>query len=412
MAGNSFGSPVSYPLLDPRVIRNARTRFALDNIPELSRANSLYSAAGLWPNRGWILLRRSDYLNLNLYATNHNLFLYDGTTQLAFNNLVVVQARCVSRSFPQDPNSVYLVEITDQEGLLWNNWYQWPINSNYNVQAPAYPGQYYTASLNAGIPWTWSTMIQDMWQQPGTARLGAFPGLPFTPIGTPVNWIFQGVSLWESLNTVLTQIGCTIQSNQASTPSFTITQDGASDPTFTNLQASKHGLLLGDLDYIDSGAGRLPGIFQLFMHRVNQQYGTEETVRIDAQQWAMNDLYTNDVVPPAKYAQFAASPGRHGQWDDFPVRFDVNGAPLAADVTTAAAVVIDRASQYYGRSLRGSAGYLRQLYSGLQPFSTGSLVDGVCWRQDFREGITRMGWTTEIVAGPQPPWEGILFEGR
>jgi hypothetical protein len=103
---------------------------------------------------------------------------------------------------------------------------------------------------------------------------------------------------------------------------------------------------------------------------------------------------------PGPYPQ---ARGTHYLWDDFTVRYDQDGVPLAADTATAATLAAQRAAEYFSRTHRGTQGYLWQLYSGIFPFVTGSRVDGVAWRHDYREGF-RKGWVTEVVRGPQPPW--------
>jgi hypothetical protein len=59
---------------------------------------------------------------------------------------------------------------------------------------------------------------------------------------------------------------------------------------------------------------------------------------------------------------------------------------------------------------------MRQTYSGIIPFSTGSLVDGVRWfntgcNGDYQEGdndnARYSGWRTEIIRGYV--WDEVMF---
>ncbi len=157
-------------------------------------------------------------------------------------------------------------------------------------------------------------------------------------------------------------------------------------------------LLEDDFEYLDTGSGRVAGKLNVFFHVAYQYYGTEETVRRDDHQW--------QTIPPHLVVKtapvpFNAAAGTAFLWDDFTVRLDVDGNPLAADVTTAATIATERATQYFNYTR--AAGFLRRVYAGALPFKPGSQLDGVCWRQDFREQ-TRGGWRTELVRGPQPPW--------
>jgi hypothetical protein len=105
-------------------------------------------------------------------------------------------------------------------------------------------------------------------------------------------------------------------------------------------------------------------------------------------------------------APFGSGVGTEGIWSDFTVRHDVDNNPLAADVAAAATVASAVASQYFARIYRQTAGFMRQTYTGALPFATGSLVDGVRWRQDTRDA--GRGWVTEITRGPEPAWPELV----
>ncbi len=54
-------------------------------------------------------MRRSDYNQINLFATNLQLQIDDFlplTPPITFQNLAIVQARCVSRGIASDPNAI------------------------------------------------------------------------------------------------------------------------------------------------------------------------------------------------------------------------------------------------------------------------------------------------------------------
>ena len=391
---------VTAPLVDPAAIREERRRYLRDDIPELDHANAFYCPTGRWACRGWILVQQANYAKINIYATDLQLQIDDfisGT--LTLKNLAIVQARCVSTGIASDPTAIYLVELTDAQGVLSNPWAQWLTTSMYNVLAPAYPGQYYDLSTNAGTPWTWSTMVGDLWGQ--MPLLGAYPGLPSAPSGTPENFNFVGVPCWDALNRVLDLVGMTITCDLTKASPYSIVSVGAADAVFAALQVKYAGRIQDDLAYIDGGSGRIPGSVTVLFHRINEYYGTEETVRMDGLQWQTGSFFSVNVVGPAPYN---ASAGEGFLWDSFAVRFDINGNPLAADVVTATAIANERVTQYYAREFRGTQGYRKQVYAGALPFYAGSMVDGVCWRQTRKQ---RQGWVTEIVTGPQPPFPQV-----
>lgn len=392
---NSFGlSSFQVPLIDPRDARKYRQRFRRDALPQLDLANSLYIPLGKPSVRGWILLSHSDYDLVRGYGNAYQLNL--GIPATTFGNLAIVQARCVTTGLLGDPDAVYLVELTDQRGILANRWFEFPINAYYNVLSPGYPTQYYSASLNAGSPWTWSTMIGNVWATM-SAFLGTFPGLPSVPIGTPTNWNLPGVSAWNALCAMLEHVGMAVSCDLTAASPYGIVECGDDDLVFDalTLKAYQQNRLEDDLDWIDIGAGRIPGTVIVYFRRVNQYFGTEETVRRDSLQWATSSVYSVSVSAPAT---FTGAVGTHGMFDDFPVRYDFNGSPLAADVITANAIAAERVSQYFDNIYSRTSGYMNRTYTGIVPFYAGSQVDGVCFRQDFRYQ-SREGWRTQILRG-------------
>jgi hypothetical protein len=413
---NTFGiagSELAVRLFDPRMLRRLRDRFAREPLPGLALANSLYVPGGDSPARGFLLLRRRDLDAFpSKYATNFQLSVEDtkagpaGSSKLTFHNLAVVQARCVTTGLASDAEAIYLVEVTDGRGVLKNRWFEFGLNAQYNVPAPAYPNQYYQDSLNGGAAWTWPAMVENLWSKMA-AFLGGFPGLPAPPSGTPVNWIFPGVCAWEALCRVLDYLGFAVAVDLTQNAPYTIVDCGAADAAFEGDRAKHRPLLLDDAEWVDVGAARIPAEVVVYFHKKYEFYGTEETVRRDSLQWSTTPLFQVAVPAPAV---FTGAAGTHFLWSDFSVRVDVDGSPLAGDLATAATVAASTAAAYYKRAYRSTKGYLHQLYAGALPFATGSQVDGVCWRQDFRPPHDRQGWLTEIISGDDPPW-AICREG-
>ncbi len=402
---NTFGTADTRAvLLDPRRERALRRRFRRDDVPELALANSVHVPAGRWPVRGWLLLRRRDYDRIDPYATDLSLSLEDflrRTPPVTLSGLTVVQARCVSTGLASDPDAAYLVEVTDARGTLWNRWSAQGTTSQYNVRAPAYPGEFYEATLDAGVPWTWDRLCQDLWSQ--MPALGSYPGLPLTPLGVPEGWSFPGEPAWLALDRVLTFCGLSVACDLTVSSPYAVVADGAADTIFDAATAQYADFLEDDDEWIDAGSGRVPGSVVCYFHRRNEQYGTEETVRRDALQWQTTPLYSVTVNSPAPYS---ASTAVHHLWGSFTVRYDVDGQPLAADVAQAAVEAQEMVTEYFRVVYSGTAGYMRRKYLGTVPFVTGSQVDGVCYRMDFR---TRAGWETEIVRRPGPPWPEVTW---
>lgn len=406
--GNGFGpsSTQQFPLVDPRCVHEHRERFRRDCFPELERANSYYSVSGRWPDTGWLLIDRASYNQLSAYSNTLQLTICDFVNDpLTINNLSIVQARCVTRGIESDSNAIYLVQVTNNKGVLYNPWFQFPVNVQYNVRAPGYDGSYYSGSLtgaNNTDAWTWSGMVQDLWNK--ASLLGTYPGLPITPNGAPEGFIFTGVPHWEAMSRVMDYLGLAVSGNY---PNFTIVVPGASDATYTNL-VSKYAKYLEDsMDYLDIGSGRVPSQVVVYFHRRNQIYGSEETVRYDPPQWQNTSVYEVTVSAPTT---FASAVGTGHIWADYTVRYDQDGNPVAADVIQAQAIATERANQYFNTIYRGTQGFAKSVYSGVLPFTTGSLVDGVRWLNTGKFGASHdkwCGWRTEIIRGYV--WDEVTF---
>lgn len=399
-----------YPLINPQRVRQERGRFRRDHIPELDLANSYYSLAGHYPDVGWLLLDRASYDRLDRYATNHSLVISDfNNPTLTVSNLAIVQARCVTRGTASDPNAIYLIQVTNSQGVIYNPWFQLSVNVQYNVRALAYPGKFYDWSLDqsrGGTTWTWDTMLRDLWER-APSQLGTYPGLPYVPDGLPENHEFIGVSLWGSIGKVLDYLGLSVVGNY---PNFSIVQMGAADSTFTALQSLYSTNLEDDYEYIDGGSGRVPSQVTVYFHRRNEYYGSEETVRYDSLQWQSTPAYEVTVSGPGA---FTSAAGTGHLWSEFTVRYDQNGSPLAADVATANNIARQRVSQFYDDIFRGTHGFMKQCYSGVLPFTTGSLVDGVRWFNTDASNTRAVrggygGWHTEIIRGHV--WKEATFD--
>ena len=431
---NSFGSSAKqYPLYDPLTVRENRERFGREPVPYLDCANSLYIPTGRWSTRGWILLRRSDYDLIDKYSAALQLQIGDPnkTDNIGtLKNLSIVQAQCVTRGLSSAKNAIYLVELTDVRGILQNQWFQYPLTAAYNIRSPAHAQtfqlgsmkDYPTAGPYSKTTWTWATMIQDIWERINTPTnfLGIWPGLPITPTGTPEGWWFQGVPAWNALNDVLKHIGLTIACDLTLANPFTIIQPGNADTAFTNLQTTYKTNLEDDMEWVDTGSGRVPGTVVVLFRRRNFVYGSEETVTYRsgsmnlamdnlhpewdmAQQWNMNAVYSVSVSAPST---FTGATGRHFIWDDFTVRYDHDSNPITADTTVASQIAQERVTQYFANIYRQTKGFMTQVYAGALPFKTGSLVDGVGWRMNRRNGA-RKGWETKVVRGKCPPWDNM-----
>lgn len=389
-------------------------RFRRDAIDKLKLANSFYCTAGKWPCRGWILLARDDYNNLDKYSTSLELNIGDTNNQnnvSAIKYLSVVQAQCVTRGLAADKNALYLVEVTDGRGLLTNKWFQFPTTSIYNIRAPAYPQTFHPQSMNSGTTWTWDSMVGNLWTQMQTF-LGTYPGLPNNPEGTPEGFWLYGLPAWDALCGILDHLGFTVamvlSPVSLSRPRYSIVASGAADPAFESLTAKYVTNLEDDLEWLDVGAARVPKTIKVLFKRRNSVYGTEETVTyrsdVMAYQWDMSPFYAVTIQSPSA---FTMATGTHLIWSDYTVRYDDSNNPLDADIAAATAIAGQLVTRYFDRIYSGTDGYLSRTYGGALPFLAGSKVDGVRWSQDY-SNQDRQGWKTDVVRlGGSCPWPEV-----
>lgn len=381
----------------------------------LDRANSLSVPTGRTPARGWLLMARSDYDNIDPYSVNLQLQVANPARPDnvgALGHLTVVQAQCATRGRAADPAALYLIEVTDRRGVLESEWSRHPTVSTYNIRAPAYPLVFQPSSMDGPPPttttWTWSRMVQSLWEQ--MPLLGAYPGLPYAPRGTPEGFWFTGVGAWSALCDILDHLGMTVACDLTSAAPYTIVSNGASDATLTALQARYTKFLEDDAEWIDTGSGRVPGTVVVLFRRRNLFYGSEETTpyRDDAtaRQWNMSAVYSVSVPAPAT---FSTAAGTHYIWSDFTVAYDQDGQPYPSEVIAARAIAEERVSQYFDRIYSRTFGHMAQTYAGALPFTTGSQVDGVAWYQDRSESRHDWwgGWRTHICRGSSATWSGL-----
>lgn len=411
MVVNTFGENyIRLPLYDAINARGLRQRFRREAIPLLNKANSIQVPTGRTPVSGWLLLSRGDYAKLDRYSTALQLEV-GNTTQpnnvAMLKNLAIVQAQCVTRGLAASANSIYLVEVTDARGILHNRWFQYPLNAQYNLRSPAYPQtfqldsmkDYPTAGTGSKTTWTWTTMLQDMWER--MPALGTWPGLPYAPLGTPEGFRFVGVPALHTLCDILDTLGMTIACDLTQDAPYTIVDDGADDVVFTALQTKYTTHLEDDQEWIDVGSGRVPSTVKVMFRRRNSVFGTEETVAyrndVMAQQWQMKTAYTVTVPAPTL---FSGATGTHYLWSDFTIRYDDSSNPLDADITAAQQIAQERVTQYFARVYSGTYGQMSQTYAGALPFKTGAMVDMVRWY--YGSENDRAGWRTQITRGVEP----------
>ncbi len=179
---------------------------------------------------------------------------------------------------------------------------------------------------------------------------------------------------------------------------YTIVSSGAADGAFTAKQTLYAARLEDDMEWLDAGSGRVPGTVVVLFHRMNQYFGTEETVTRGATQWSSTPSYAVTVPSPAP---FDRSEGTALIWDDFIVRYDQDGVPLAADVTLAAGYAQDRVTEFFNKLKMRNTSFYNWRAGNFNP--TERMVKKI---------EKAMGQTTvdQILSETQPNYLGIMQE--
>lgn len=335
----------------------------------------------------WILVLRSDLDKLNLNNRYSLTFTSDSpvATSITWRNLVLCREpqAVIGAHTADDPDGVCLVELSDVRWLAKNPTFAQSINEQYNVQATADLSSgstlYYEDSLNAGVAWTWAQMIGDVWAT--MAMLGTFPGIPFTPDGTPQGFTFQGIAAWDALTLLLQRIGCAVRADltQAAGSQFTIVRVGAADSATAAIiaAAESRDRKIHDAEFQDLGILQPFGVRVFFLR--------DKTIAARNSTWETTNIYSVDVDGDVD----GAEPGVYTPiWDDMPALDDGTDITNAAALATRAA---ERAADYF-REIGANGGLLLwKRYSGLLAITTGSTFKGVRWVADHR-GI----WTETV----------------
>lgn len=344
---------------------------------------------GEQPGRGLVHLTRAKLAALDLDAL-HALTWGDpeGRAQTLHNLVVCREPECLSPGVVDDPDALYAVELADSRWLLRNPHYSAPVNAHYNVRQPAGgSGTYYAESLNAGVPWTWAGLAEDLWGLMA-AQLGAWPGLPagVAPTTSPEGFSYVGASAWEALCGVLARVGCAAALDlTAETDQGFIVLVGEAGPAAdaTLAEAESRWRKLHDGEFLGIVRGKIPYGVRVFFFRRDLAAG--------APVWVPNWATYVDVVGPDSDR---AEPGvYHPIRADLPALFDATGTLTnAADLTARANEIADD----FFRGLRDGGGErLLKTYTGVLAIGPGATVKAVAHRLDAQGGVV-----TDVVRHP------------
>lgn len=384
--GVTFGRQ---PCLDPaQEIQNCRAHGR--PVPrELLAANSFTTTIGPTPGVGHVVMLKRDLDKLDRDAT-HSLEFDDPSLTLTFPNLVFLEAKCHLPGAETDPMAAFCVTLADLRYLCHNRHYCHVLSGWYNIRVPVGPETYYTSSMNGGVPWTWQTMLDNIWAIFGAnVGLGSSPALPFTPDGLPEGFNFAGISAWQAYNDILTRLGCAFKLNPlTATGAASIVQIGVSDASFTTFTNAKKDRLVHSDYSIDGGRSKVPATVKVLFRCQLAESGGEQLASIAGRNLAgVHFVTVNNPSPPATVTTGSAAILH----DELPLFIKPDGTYTNESAVNARAS--ERGADYF-RAISTSRSSFERIYTGLHNDSgmlPGSQVVGASW---YNHGS---GWATSII---------------
>lgn len=362
-----------YDAVDPIVLRS----YCYEQDPPLpiasfwGKVNAIRIGHGMEAGQGWLLMRRGDADEL-VSDDQYDLTFYGVNKSATLKNLCFVKYTVVSPGVRGDENAHVLVEIRDRR---WR-YQQYTIDFAYNVRSGSGTSDYYSETKNSGSPWTWNQMVQDIWNN--IDGLDGYPGLPFTPDGTPEGWFFYGENAWDALTCVLNRLSCTLKLDPF-TDVITIVRIGVANSQITTALEKYDEQRMWDDEPDEATKGRVA-----------------EWVRVIFRKYPQPNQ--QNVSPYHTIDQLTGVSGESGTtynlYDDLYARYDNNGSLLnLADLTSRAT---ERNTDYVRAYQQGMMRMHRVFIDALD--DTGLRPDGTVKAIAMEE--RGLGTKTEIVRYP------------
>lgn len=358
--------------------------------PWFGEVNSFECPLGPGPGRGLLLMTWEGLARLDREAS-HDLVMAGEVrgrvTRVVLKNLVVGNAFVATCGARDDSAGTFFVEVMDRRCVAAAGP---PLNASYNVRDAAGTG-YLNASKNGGSAWTWATMTQAIWD--ANTFLGAWPGLPFTPEGTPEGFVFWGMSSYSALNAVLDRIGCALRLDPEA-DAYSIVRISTDDEDAERaLRALDGGLRIWDAYPVEPVRPRVPEKVRIHfpeIHAADDGTGASGYHTLDR-----TDPTTGGPLPGTQAGTYAP-----------PIFDDLSAVYDSSDTLTNAAALGTRADERaadYFRRLREER--LSRRFSGLYAghLLPGKRLKGVAW-MDRGAGVLTDAYR---VPGYGPP-DGTL----
>jgi len=354
----------------------------------VDKPNAFTCPLGCEPGEGWLLLAKSalDAISPDgTFSGLYDLTFGDDVGSITLKSLVVVSGECLTPGV-RGGDSAYLVRVADRRWFLKSI----IVDVAYNMRSAA-DATYLTPTLDGSktppAPWTWTQLVEDLWGK--ASMLGVYPGLPFSPDGTPGDVELYQRPFSEALEGVLDRLGCALQLDPT-LDTFDIVQVGAEDTTeaAATQTLESAGLRIWDGYTTYNVRAEIPEKVRVLFRKIP---------------------HTRDGTSPYHALDVAdTSPASGTQTGTiFAVEDELEAQYAVATLTNAAALTSranERATDTF-RRLKAAAAGLRAVYAGVQSdpgILPGSLVDSTRW-SELASGIApSAGLITEVVRAALP----------
>jgi len=372
--------------LDPASLAEFAGEAGLPN-DWVGRANGFRCPLGGQSGEGWILMTQSDLRSLDkdkFYSLDLIVDEYDRS--ITMPSLMVARGMSMFAMDSELDDQPMLVRLVDKRAILGMSTIGRIEGSSdagcgqYNVRYPYADNSatganlYYAESIFLGSPWTWQTMLQDLWQRLSSSIAGTCPTLPSTPSDPPENFRFLGVSAWDAIQQVLAKLNCAIQYNPVTDAfafvSLTVNQTGLS-AAITSLDKYRN------YNYFPTqgDASRLPQTVRVFFQRSDAVFGAaKDSTRIG--NIAMTPYFSVDI---STGITGAISGTVMPIWDDMTAVVDADGTISSSNRSVLNARANDQATAYVSQIVKAQTRYRLHLNGWHQSILPGSQISEVAW---------------------------------
>jgi hypothetical protein len=346
------------------------------------RANGFVFPRGFDPGRGYVLMTRSDASALSRNTADHSLAFTTGGSggaTVTFSKLLIEHIEELTGTDQTDNKAICLVELADLRVLGQFT----SINKAYNVLYPD-ESDYYNFSADGGSPWTYQSMIEDIWDLM-PASFGALNTADADfPSGTPNNYVFRGCTAWDALRKVCDDIQHVLVLTRAG--NFQIVAGSTTIGDYENDKtAAKPHILCGSND-IETTASSFPEKVRVFFPRKDKAWynNSEAEIFTHKDHWLSNPLYSIDVDTSSVDANITTITGTvHPIHDSLVAIYNEAGSLTNSTALSNRATEV---AENYINALSNADNRFNYRYSGVHSFTPDTDLACVAY-YDFGSGL-------------------------